>query len=93
MTAIRDKVDEAIAATAEKPAEPRYDGTITLRGGRVVGLNIPLPMSADEVIELMCFLPKYIQRGNVELLGRGRTLTLPDGTLVPVRPEEPPAPS
>lgn len=80
-----DKIDAAVAAALAPKPELRMNIVITLGNGRQCQLGIPIPMSAEEVIELLVSLPNFIGQANVQAT-RGHGITLPNGQVVPVMP-------
>ncbi len=76
-----DLVDLAVAAAA--PVERRAGGEFGLSTGRVVRIEVPVPLSAEEVLELLVALPGGIAQLNAQVLAAGR-IALPDGSVRPV---------
>ncbi len=78
-----DVVDLAVAA-AEQPVERRLGGEIRLSTGRVVRIDVPAPMSAEEVLELIASLPGGIGQLNALAIGAAGSIALPNGVVRPV---------
>ncbi len=74
--------DEIDAAIAQAQQEPRMAGQFTLSNGRRVGIDLPIPLSAEEVIELMMRIPGLASEANHR--AAGPSLTLPSGQVVPI---------
>lgn len=69
-------VDQAVAKAA---LEPRWVGHFTIGSGRRVEYSLPLPLSAEEVIELMTAIPAMVANANGEFAARTGGLVLPGG--------------
>lgn len=71
---------------AAQPAkELRSQIPVRLSSGRIAIVNLPMPMAAEELLELIALLPPQVAQANLQLIG-GRRLELPNGQQVPVLP-------
>jgi hypothetical protein len=84
-----DKIDAAVAKLNEPAPEMRVDLQVSING-RVAHMNLPMPLTAEETIQLIVSLPGFIAQANSQYLAaRGGGIALPDGRLIPVPSPDP----
>ncbi len=75
-----DLVDLAVAAAAERRAELQMQ----LSTGRLVRLDVPVPMSAEEVLEIVASVPGGIYQLQRQIMTAAGHIALPNGQVRPV---------
>lgn len=77
-----DKIAGAIAAAEAPAAEPRFRAALTLASGRVVGLEVPVSISAAEALDLIGYITGQLRADIAKAQRPGPQLLVPTGVRI-----------